>query len=187
MPTSPFNIPVGAFPGLPGFTLPGLPSGLGIAVPGLSVNQPGLPSLNQLVAQAFNALNALAGQNLSNPLAAPLAPLAVPSAIAAQMGTKLQSGTLQPKFTNITTPLSGAWIQLQPTTTLIVEGQLYNAAPSGVSLSMPPLGATQPDPGSAIPVAAGGTFNFGPIDLNTVWVSNTSNNNKAQVNLYMEQ
>jgi hypothetical protein len=180
-------LPALPFPVLPPLGIPGLPSGISLQTPGALVNQPGIPTSPEVVAQSVNAFNAMVGQIMANPVALISAPISVPTALGQQMAAKLQAGTVQPRTTNVTTALSGAFTQLQPAPTNILEGQLYNAAPSAIGVTTGPIGSTTPDKGSVIPVPAGGTFNFGPIDLSTIFIGNISNNNAVQVVLYIEQ
>lgn len=149
---------------------------------------PGFAAANgqQLLTSGFNAVNAIVAQALSNPLALLTAPVSAPITLSSQLGQKVQTGSLTPKATNITVPISGGYIALQPTGTLVSAGQLYNNSASTVGITTVPPGSTTPDPNSAIPVAPGATFNFGSIDLGTIYFGNMTNLSPAQVKLYSE-
>jgi hypothetical protein len=181
----PFPAPFPALPGFGGITPSG--AGYGFTLPGLGLNQPGVPNPQTLVAQSFNMFNAAAAQLVSQPLSGFAFPFTIPSMVAQQYAGKVQAGAFQPRTAYINTAPSGVWTQVQPVTTLVLEGQLYNPNISGVAVATAAPGTGTPDANTYIPVAAGGTFNFGPIDLSTLYIANVSNNLAVPIKIYMEQ
>jgi hypothetical protein len=185
-PVLPFpTIPPVPFPGFGGVSPSG--AGYGFTLPGLGINQPGVPNPGTLVAQTFNVWNSVAAQLVSQPLSGFAFPFTIPSMVAQQYAGKVQAGAFQPRTTYINTAPSGVWTQVQSITTLVLEGQLYNPNISGVAVATAAPGTGTPDANSLIPLAAGGTFNFGPIDLSTLFVSNVSNQQSVPIRIYMEQ
>jgi len=173
-------IPLPIIP-LPAIGLPGL------GLPGQS-GSPALPSPAALASGGIGVLNALLAQSLTNPLAALGIPIQVPAALAAQFEQKAQSGTLSPQTTNVSIPLSGGYMPLEAQSTPITKGQLYNNSPKTIGITTPPQSGGSGDPGSAIPVAPGGTFNFGAVDLSLIWVGNITDFGAVNnLKIYMEK
>jgi hypothetical protein len=171
------------FTGLPG----GLPSGIAIVPPTLGNGEPGILTPGQSFAQQANFFNTVLAQGLNNPVAALVMPFTLPITLSQQMTVKSQTGTLVPHVTNVTVPASGGFTQLQPLGTLISGGQLQNNSLKSIGVTTLIPGTTNPDIGSASSVAAGGIFNFGPIDLGSIYIGNLTDQSPVNVKIYAEQ